>query len=231
MKIKELNPAKKYKFKKTLMTEEIDKAIPCPIEDPRNPYHNDYLKLKELSDGHLKEASQIYENEPNSDLVGTKFSPEFYRPVDHRIHTQNQPIYIKDNENYHPKYPSNSPQQKVCIAPVYTAQKPPQSVRTNHKQNEPNTSQYPVLKKTTDHQSTRPESNAQPQISSRAFNNNETFAQMTPANTPFDYEGYDDQMINQKLYTSPKINPSLNTQKLKPFQNFHGETTGIKYVF
>jgi hypothetical protein len=87
MKIKELNPAKKYKFKKTLMTEEIDKAIPCPIEDPRNPYHNDYLKLKELSDGHLKEASQIYENEPNSDLVGTKFIPEFYRPVDHRIHT------------------------------------------------------------------------------------------------------------------------------------------------
>jgi hypothetical protein len=56
---KEMDPNKKYKFKKTLRTEEIDRAIPCPIEDPRNPYHEEYLRLKKLSDGHLREASMI----------------------------------------------------------------------------------------------------------------------------------------------------------------------------
>lgn len=56
---KKIQPDKKYKFKKTLRTEEIDKAIPCPIEDPRNPYHQEYLKLKAMSDGHLKEASML----------------------------------------------------------------------------------------------------------------------------------------------------------------------------
>jgi hypothetical protein len=55
---KNLSPTKRYEFKKTLRSEELQDAIPCPIEDPRNPFHCEYLKLKALSEGHLKEVSE-----------------------------------------------------------------------------------------------------------------------------------------------------------------------------
>lgn len=51
----ELKKKKGYVFKSKLRPG--DYGIQCPIEDPRNPYHADYLKLKAAADGHLKEES------------------------------------------------------------------------------------------------------------------------------------------------------------------------------
>ena len=43
---------KQLEFKKELDPNE--NAVECPIEDPRNPFHQEYLRLKRLNDGHLK---------------------------------------------------------------------------------------------------------------------------------------------------------------------------------
>lgn len=50
-----------YVFKSKLKPGDL--GIECPIEDPRNPYHHEYLKLKVKRDGHLKEEKpNIFEN-------------------------------------------------------------------------------------------------------------------------------------------------------------------------
>lgn len=56
----DLKKKKGYVFRNKLKPG--DYGIQCPIEDPRNPYHADYLKLKAAADGHLKEESMQNNN-------------------------------------------------------------------------------------------------------------------------------------------------------------------------
>lgn len=69
----ELRKKKGYTFESKLKPGDI--GIQCPIEDPRNPYHHEYLKLKATKDGHLKEDSlkeNRFKGEKNPKSPGRK---------------------------------------------------------------------------------------------------------------------------------------------------------------
>lgn len=153
---KQSNPDKKYKFKKTLRTEEIDKAIPCPIEDPRNPYHQEYLKLKAMSDGHLKEASMLSQAPSQAtDMSGfqdtNNTNPGISRPASRAMTTS---IHNVTPMKLHPQQVQSPTFQSKTMNAL------PKEV--NIYQNAP--------------------------LSSKAMNNGEVYAEVTPANTPSEHE-------------------------------------------
>lgn len=50
--------------------EELDQS--CPIEDPRNPYHEEYLRLKALYDGKLIQGREYKKNSPPQPKIVVK---------------------------------------------------------------------------------------------------------------------------------------------------------------
>jgi hypothetical protein len=192
---KELDPHKKYKFKKSLRTEEIDKAIPCPIEDPRNPFHAEYLKLKALSDGHLREASMI-SHAPSQNISQISQAAPYSKHTPPASISHNGDASVAD-------YP---------VSRLSTTSRPPTQIRrvstnrgTPHVHShskgrsgrvtiDPMTTQR--IKTNTMHQHRESVKYQQAPISTKALNNGEMFGDQTPANTPSDTESQTEDQEN-----------------------------------
>ena len=71
----------------------------CPLEDPRNPFHQEYLKLKEKADGDL-------------DIKSGVFSPRKQAPMS-PTYQQRRPIYVNEGTSNHAANPhSYSPEDQ-----------------------------------------------------------------------------------------------------------------------
>jgi hypothetical protein len=107
-------PGKRLKFEKQVQPGE--NTIACPIEDPRNPYHKEYLKLKQLNDGHLKLENLNHSNptkQRNSPTKSNVFRGTnlFRNPSNGQSAAPKQISKKLKNSNQGPSVPVNSKAQ------------------------------------------------------------------------------------------------------------------------
>ena len=94
----------------------------CPLEDPRNPYHQEYLKLKEKADGDL-------------DIKSGVFSPRKLAKASQMYKIdQRQPIYINEGTSNHATNPySYSPDHRTTKVSYVSPERKNESIRKERK--------------------------------------------------------------------------------------------------